>query len=87
MFENESDNTYFKNISNKNLGNKKTSQEILYDSQINIHNYKFEDEISQILKTSSKKQINEKNSKIKLPTQKVYDVNFTIAGAFIVSAR
>jgi hypothetical protein len=83
MFENESDNTYFKNISNKNLGNKNTSQEILYDSQINIHNYKFEDEISQILKTSSKKQINEKNSKIKLPTQKVYDVNFTI-GEFIM---
>ena len=83
MFENESDNTYFKNISNKNLGNKNTSQEILYDSRINVHNYKFEDEITQILKTSSKKQINEKNSKIKLPTQKVYDVNFTI-GEFIM---
>ena len=82
MFENKSSKTYFKSINSKNVNSDdNTAKE---DEKINIYNYRFEDEKIQLLES---KDINEtetiKDYNIKLPTQNVYNINFTI-GEFVM---
>jgi hypothetical protein len=84
MFENKSSKTYFKNINTKKVNSDDNTASLEKEEKIDIYNYRFEDEKKQLLKS---KDFNEtettKDHNIKLPTQKVYNLNFTI-GEFIM---
>jgi len=84
MFENKSSKTYFKNINTKKVNSDDNTASLEKEEKIDIYNYRFEDEKKQLLKY---KDFNEtetiKDHNIKLPTQKVYNLNFTI-GEFIM---
>ena len=84
MFENKSSKTYFKNINTKKVNSDDKTASLEKEEKIDIYNYRFEDEKKQLLES---KDFNEtetiKDHNIKLPTQKVYNLNFTI-GEFIM---
>ena len=84
MFENKSSKTYFKNINTKKVNSDDNTASLEKEEKIDIYNYRFEDEKKQLLES---KDFNEtetiKDHNIKLPTQKVYNLNFTI-GEFIM---
>ena len=84
MFENKSSKTYFKSINTKNMNSDDNTASLEKEEKIDIYNYRFEDEKKQLLES---KNFNEtetiKDHNIKLPTQKVYNINFTI-GEFIM---
>tara|TARA_B110000902_G_scaffold78158_1_gene93016 strand:- start:8330 stop:11503 length:3174 start_codon:yes stop_codon:yes gene_type:complete len=84
MFENKSSSTYFKTINTKNLSSNDKVKSVNDEEKVNIYNYRFEDEKKQLLESKDfKKTESVRNNKIKLPTQKVYNINFTI-GEFIM---
>jgi hypothetical protein len=84
MFENKSSKTYFKSINTKNVNSGDNTASFKEKEKIDIYNYKFEDEKKQLLESKSFNETeNIKDHNIKLPTQKVYNINFTI-GEFIM---
>jgi hypothetical protein len=84
MFENKSSNTYFKSIHIKRVNSNDNTAVFNKKEEVDIYNYIFEDEKKQLLETQDFK-VSEivKDRDIKLPSQKIYNLNFTV-GEFIM---
>ncbi|MDC3389683.1 hypothetical protein OAW64_00805 [Flavobacteriales bacterium] len=81
IFEDNYTKTYFKSLyANKNNSKSKNNSQL---NKIDIYNYKFEDEKKLFTTSTYQKKVKKVKSKINFPTQKIYDINFTI-GEFIV---
>ena len=84
MFENHSSNTYFKSINTKSVSSDDNTASLLEEEKVDIYNYRFEEEKKQLLEPKDLKEFKlVKDHNIKLPTQKIYNLNFTI-GEFIM---
>jgi hypothetical protein len=83
MFESKSSKTYYKSITTKSEKADENITSFKNKEKINIYNYRFEEE-KQLLESKGVKEFETiKNHNIELPSQKIYNVNFTI-GEFIM---
>jgi hypothetical protein len=83
IFENTFSKTYFKNINSQDAIFKTIIENNLDSEEIDIYNYKFEDEKKLLSKKIVSKKENKVKSEVKFPRQKIYNVNFTV-GEFIL---
>ena len=83
IFEENNGDTYFKSLSKRKYKIDGISNLNYQNKEIDIYNYKFEDEKRFSKKSQNQKSLSNSNSEVKFPGQKIYNLNFTI-GEFIM---
>ena len=83
IFEENNGDTYFKSLSKRKYKIDGISNLNYQNKEIDIYNYKFEDEKRFSKQSQNQKSLSNSNSEVKFPGQKIYNLNFTI-GEFIM---
>lgn len=83
IYEDNNNKTYFKSLSNRKNKIDKNTITKYQNNEVDIYNYKFEDEKKFLNSSPKQKNLSKSKSEVKFPLQKIYNLNFTI-GEFIM---